>query len=133
VLVVDTSAVLDVLTATKPARGLANRLELDADLHAPHLIDVEMLHALRRLTISGQLSEERAADARTDFADLALTRYPHRPVGDRIWALRHNLTAYDAAYVALAETLDVPLVTCDVRLAGASSHTAEIELYQLRS
>jgi predicted nucleic acid-binding protein len=132
VLVVDTSAVLDVLTATAPAAGLADRLALDGDLHAPHLIDVEMLHALRRLTIGGELSEERAADARTDFAELALRRYPHQPLGDRIWELRHNLSAYDAAFVTLAETLDVALVTCDARLAGAASHNAQVELFEVR-
>ena len=88
-----------------------------------------MLHALRGLTSRGELSEERAADARTDFAELALIRYPHRPLSDRVWKLRHNLTAYDATFVALAEALDVPLVTCDARLAGAPSHSAEIELF----
>jgi predicted nucleic acid-binding protein len=132
VLVVDTSAVLDVLTATDPEPGLVDRLALDGDLHAPHLIDVEMLHALRRLTIAGELSEERAADARTDFADLALTRYPHQTLGDRIWELRHNLPACDATFIALAEALDVALVTCDARLAGAAAHRARVELFEVR-
>ena len=131
-LVLDTSAVLDVLTATEPAPGLAQRLARDGDLHAPHLLDTEMLHALRGLTSRGELSEERGADARTDFAELALIRYPHWPLSDRVWELRHNLTAYDATFVALAEALDVPLVTCDARLAGAPSHSAEIELFDPR-
>jgi predicted nucleic acid-binding protein len=77
----------------------------------------------------GQISAERAHDARADFAELTLVRYPHEPLGDRVWDLRENLTAYDATFVALAEALDVPLVTCDARLAGAPGHDAQIELY----
>jgi predicted nucleic acid-binding protein len=132
VLVIDTSAAIAALTATDPAPGLLKRLADDGDLHAPHLIDTELLHALRRLTFRGELSDDRAADARTDFADLALTRYPHQPLSARVWELRHNLTAYDATFVALAEALDVPLVTCDTRLAGAPSRHAEIELFDPR-
>jgi len=75
------------------------------------------------------LSEDRASDARGDFAELALTRYPHHPLNDRVWALRHNLTAYYAVFVALAETLGVPLVTCDARVASTSADAAEVELF----
>jgi predicted nucleic acid-binding protein len=132
VFIVDTSAALAALTATDPAPGLVERLAQDGDLHTPHLIDIEILHALRRMTMTGELSEERAADARTDFAELALTRYPHQPLSDRIWTLRHNLTAYDATFVALAETLDAPLVTCDAGLATAPAHDASIELFRAR-
>jgi predicted nucleic acid-binding protein len=128
-LVVDTSAVLAALTASDPPPGLLERLTDDGDLHAPHLIDTEFLHALRRMTISGQLTEERAADTRTDYADLAITRYPHQPLSDCIWQLRHNLTAYDATFVALAETLDTTLITCDARLTTAPNHNAKIELF----
>lgn len=128
-LVIDTSAAIAALTATDAAPGLLERLADDGDLHTPHLIDTELLHALRRLVFRGELSDDRAADARTDVAALALTRYPHQPLSTRVWELRHNLTAYDATFVALAESLDVPLVTCDTRLAGASSHRAEIELF----
>jgi predicted nucleic acid-binding protein len=132
VLVIDTSAAIAALTATDPAPGLLERLADDGDLHVPHLIDVEMLHALRHLTFRGELTDDRAADARTDFADLALTRYPHQPLSARVWELRHNLTAYDATFVALAETLGVPLVTCDAHVTRASSHDAEIELFEIR-
>lgn len=132
VLVVDTSAVLNAIIAGEPAPGLVERLTDDGDLHAPHLIDIEVLHALRRLSNRGELSEDRASDARTDFGDLALVRYPHFGMADRIWELRHNLTAYDAAYVALAEALDVPLVTCDTRLSEAPGHTANVELFSSR-
>lgn len=128
-LVVDTSAVLDALVARESAAGVVERLSGDADLHAPHLIDIEMLHALRRLTAAGELSNERADDARVDFQQLALVRYPHYELSDRIWELRHNLTAYDAAFVVLAETLQVPLITCDRRLSNAPGHHAQVELF----
>jgi predicted nucleic acid-binding protein len=128
-LVVDTSAVLDALVSREPAPQLVERLADDGDLHAPHLIDVELLHALRRLAATGAIADDRAADARGDFADLALVRYPHDPLSDRIWELRHNLTAYDSAFVALAEALDTPLVTCDARLASAPGHGATVELF----
>ncbi len=128
-LVVDTSGVLAALVARKPASGLVERLARDGDLHAPHLIDTEVLHALRRLTIAGEISEDRAADVRSDFAELAVVRYPHQPLSDRVWELRHNLTAYDATFVALAETLAVPLVTCDARLATAPGHRAHVEVF----
>jgi predicted nucleic acid-binding protein len=79
-----------------------------------------------------EISEERAADARSDFADTALVRYPHQPLSDRVWELRHNLTVYDATFVALAEVLSAPLVTCDARLASARGHDAHIELFNVR-
>jgi predicted nucleic acid-binding protein len=128
-LVLDTSAVLEVLAGRNPAPGLAERLSQDGDLHAPHLIDTELLHALRRMSIRAQISDERAADARSDFAELALTRYPHEPLNDRVWELRQSLTAYDATFVALAEVLSAPLITCDARLASAHGHRAQIELF----
>lgn len=129
VLVVDTSAVLDGLAARNPPPGLIDRLSGDGDLHAPHLIDVEVPHALRTMLLRGEITEDRAADARSDFADMTLIRYPHSQLSDRIWELRHNLTAYDAAFVALAETLDAPLATCDAKLAAAPGHHAKIELF----
>ena len=131
-LVVDTSAVLGAIVAREPARGLVERLAEDGDLHAPHLIDTEVLHALRRMSMHDQLSEERAVDARTDYAELTLVRYPHESLNDRVWALRQNLTAYDATFVALAEALGAPLITCDTRLAQAPGHRAEIELFDAR-
>ena len=129
-LVVDTSAVIGALVGRPPDRRLLDRLSLDGELCAPHLLDVELLHALRRLVIGGQLSEDRAADARDDVADLAVARYDHVALADRTWELRHNLTADDAAFVALAELLGVPLVTCDARLADAPGNRAVTELYE---
>jgi predicted nucleic acid-binding protein len=130
VLVVDTSAVVAALVARPPNQALVDRLRSDGDVHAPHLLDVELLHALRGLVLAGHLSEDRAADARGDFADLTVVRYGHAPLADRSWELRNNLTAYDATFVALAEALNVPLVTCDARLTGAPGSSAVIELYE---
>ena len=129
-LVVDTSAVIGALTGRPPSGELMKRLAGDSDLSAPHLLDVEFLHALRRLVRDRELSEDRAADARADFAALTITRYEHTLVADRVWELRHSLTAYDATFVALAELLDAPLVTFDARLARAPGHTATVELFQ---
>ncbi len=126
-IVVDTSAVLGALVGLPSDPQLTARVGRE-ELHAPHLIDVEVIHALRRLVVSGNLSEDRASDARSDFADLTIIRYPHQPLADRMWELKANLSAYDAAFVALSEALAVPLVTCDRRLASASGHRAQIEL-----
>jgi len=130
VLVVDTSAVVAALTGRPPVVGLTERLGADDELAAPHLLDVEFLHALRRLVLGGRLGEDRAADARDDFADLAITRYGHTALADRVWELRAGLTAYDATFVALAELLEAPLVTCDARLARAPGHRATVELFE---
>jgi predicted nucleic acid-binding protein len=131
-IVADTSAILAVLSADPPDPKLRQRLADDGDLHVPHLLDVEFLHALRRLVASGALTEERATAVRADFADLTLTRYPHHPLADRMWELRHNLSAYDATFITLSEALDVPLVTCDARMAEAPGHRALVEVFPIR-
>ena len=128
-IVVDTSAIIAALIGRPNVRGLTERIRSDGDLHAPHLVDVEFQHALWRLVVSGAISDDRAADARVDFAELAVLRYPHVSLAGRMWELRHNVTAYDAAFVALAEALEVPLVTCDARLARAPSHKASVEVF----
>jgi len=127
-IVVDASAVVDVLVHERADPMLMERLRR-GHLHAPHLVDVEVTHALRRLVALGDLSSDRASDARVDAAELAIQRYPHRPLLHRAWELRDNLSVYDAVYVALAELLEAPLVTCDARLARASGHDAQIELF----
>lgn len=81
------------------------------------------------MTISETIGADRAADARLDFAELALVRCPHQPLSDRVWELRHALTACGATFVALAERLEVPLVTCDRRLANAPGHRADVEVF----
>lgn len=128
-LVVDTSAILAVLAGSPPDAALSYRLSADGDLHAPHLIDVEAVHVLRRLVWRRELSLERALAARQDLEDLTIIRYPHVALVDRMWELRENLTAYDAAFVALSEALGVPLVTADARLGRATGHSAEIEAF----
>lgn len=128
-LVVDTPAIVEALVGRSPDPALVDRLAQDGDLAAPHLLDVEFLHALRRLVALGALNADRAGDARSDFSDLSITRYPHHPLADRMWDLRDNLTAYDAVFVALSEALGVPLVTCDGGLASAPRHHAVVELF----
>ena len=90
-------------------------------LHAPHLIDLEIAQVLRRYVRSAMISAERGTEALTDLIDFPLTRYPHLVLLTRIWQLRHGLTAYDAAYLALAEALDATLVTRDRALARAGN------------
>lgn len=128
-IVVDASAIVESLALTTRALELSRRMTSDGDFHAPHLVDVEVTHALRRLVASGELSSDRASDARMDAADLLIRRYPHRPLLARAWELRDNLTVYDGVYVALAELLGAPLVTCDARLAQSPGHDAQIELF----
>lgn len=90
-------------------------------LHAPHLIDLEITQVLRRYVRTAVISADRGAEALADLADFPLTRYPHQFLLLRIWQMRHALTAYDAAYLALAEALDAPLITRDRALAKAGS------------
>lgn len=127
-IVVDTSAVVDVLTGVDGTDDL--RAELAGEvLHAPTLLDFEVVSALRGLTIGGRISVARADDALIDFDDLAIRRWPATAsLRQRAFDLRENVTAYDAAYVALAETLECPLVTRDSRLAGSVGHTAHVRL-----
>ncbi len=97
-------------------------------MSAPHLIDLEVAQVLRRYTLSGDLGPDRAAEALQDFLDLPIERYPHDLFLTRIWQMRHNVTAYDAAYIALAEALDAVLLTTDARLAAAGGHEAKVEV-----
>lgn len=128
-IVVDTSALIDAVLARPAKPALLARLADDGDLHAPHLIDIEILHALRRLSLTKAVHEARLEDARTDIDDIAVTRYPLGPLADRVWGLRHHMTAYDAVFVALAEALEAPLITCDRRLARAGGHHAHVEVF----
>ena len=84
--------------------------------------------ALRRFVVAGAIAPARGEEAVEDLRDLSLVRYPHHMLLERVWQLRDNLTEYDAAYVALAEALDAPLVTCDRKLASPGSHRARIEV-----
>lgn len=127
-IVVDSAAVVDSLTAVTGTEDLRAAL-VEEDLHAPTLLDYEVVSALRGLTLGGQLTTHRAHDALTDFDALQIQRWPSGAgLRLRAFALRNNLTAYDAAYVALAEALGCPLVTRDARLARSSGHNAEIRV-----
>jgi predicted nucleic acid-binding protein len=97
-------------------------------LHAPHLIDLEVAQVLRRHAAAGAIASGRGKQALEVLRDIALIRYPHDLLLERIWQLHDNFSAYDAAYVALAEALDAPLVTCDRKLASPGRHGARIEV-----
>jgi predicted nucleic acid-binding protein len=129
VIVIDASTVLEVLLRTENAGRIEDRIFTPVEtLHAPHLVDLEVAQVLRRYCASGIMNPERGWEAVGDFRDLPIIRYPHDAFLPRIWELRHNLTAYDAAYVALSEALSAPLLTRDARLASTSGHYATIEL-----
>ena len=130
-IVADASAVLELLLNTRAASDVAHRLlRTGESLHAPHLLDLEIAQALRRYVSVGELTPQRGKQALTDLTDFSIIRYPHDLFLSRIWELRHNVSAYDAAYLALAESLSAPLITCDARLAAAPGHRATIELIQ---
>jgi predicted nucleic acid-binding protein len=128
-IVVDASVMLEVLLRTPDVQAVEERLfDSDETLHAPHLLDVEVAHVLRRYAANGEIDGERGGAALDDLAAFPMRRYPHDVLLPRVWELRNNLTAYDAIYVALAEALGAPLLTRDRRLAGAAGHHATIEL-----
>jgi predicted nucleic acid-binding protein len=131
VIVIDASALVELLVGGSPlAAKLAARIDSAMEsLHAPHLIDLEVASVLRGLEARRLLAPAAAAQALADLLALDLTRYAHDTFVPRIWQLRGNLTAYDAAYIALAESLAVPLVTCDGKLAAAPGNRAQIELF----
>lgn len=127
-IVVDASAVVEVLLRTDAAAAIEARLFSGETLHAPHLLDLEVAQVLRRYAGSGELSAQRAAEALEDFQAFRIERYPHYLFLSRVWSLRANTTAYDACYLALAEVLDAPLLTRDRRLASVPGHDARVEV-----
>lgn len=128
-IVLDASAAIEWLLQTAAGARVEERLFSKAEtLHAPHLIDIEVAQVLRRYVTAGTITASRGSEALEDLLDLSFTRYSHDVLLGRIWELRDNLTAYDAAYVALAETLEAPLVTCDGRLAAAPGHHARVDV-----
>jgi len=128
-IVVDASALLEVLLGHGAGARILERLfGTGGTLHAPHLIDLEVAQVLRRFSLAGDLDATRGIEALEDLADLHLVRYPNDVLLPRIWELRQAMTAYNAAYVVLAELLGVPLLTCDRRLAAAKGHSAAVEV-----
>jgi predicted nucleic acid-binding protein len=128
-IVLDASAAVDWLLQTAAGQRIEQRIYSKAEsLHSPHLVDLEVAQVLRRLVLEGTITARRAAEAIDDLGDLRLTRYSHHVFLPRIWQHRNNFSAYDAAYVALAESLSAPLITRDSRLASAPGHHAKIRL-----
>lgn len=130
-IVVDASALLELLLQTPLGARVEARLFRDEDeLHAPHLVDVELLQGLRRLVRTGEVSSVRADEAIADLIDLDLHRHAHVDLLGRAWRFRDNITAYAAIYVALAEAIEAPIVTCDNPRAKATGHRARIEVIE---
>jgi predicted nucleic acid-binding protein len=130
-IVVDASAITELLLQTELGTQVERRLYRDdEDLHAPHLLDVEVLSALRRLVRAGEVPLRRAEEAIEDLGLLRVTRHGHLDLASRVWDLRQNVTAYDAVYLALAESLAAPVVTCDRPLRAAAGHSARIEVIE---
>jgi predicted nucleic acid-binding protein len=131
VIVLDASAAVEWLLQTEPGKRVDVRVGNRNSLHAPHLFDVEITHALRRMVLSGLLPVPRAKEAVEDLESFRVSRYPHTDLLPRMWSLRNSITPYDAVYVALAEALDAPLITCDAKLASSAGHFAKIELISM--
>jgi len=129
-IVLDASAVVDWLLQTPAGQRIEQRIYARNDtLHTVHLLDVEFAQVLRRLVREGTLARKRAEEAMEDLIAVRVTRYAPVVLLHRIWQLRQNLSAYDAAYVALAEELKAPLITRDQKIAAASGHSATIEVF----
>jgi predicted nucleic acid-binding protein len=130
VIVLDASAALDWLLQTAAGQKIESRIySLGESLHAPHLLDLEVAQVLRRLVRDATVSALRADQALQDLLSLRVTRYPHFVFLPQIWKLRNNLSAYDAAYVALAERLGATLITRDTRISAGPGHGVRIELF----
>ncbi|HKT15463.1 MAG TPA: type II toxin-antitoxin system VapC family toxin [Allosphingosinicella sp.] len=128
-IVVDASVLIEVLVRPKERPQIAERiLHPDEQVHVPHLVDVEVAQVMRRFVRSGDITARLGKAILSDLAVFPLHRHGHDYLLPRVWELRENLTAYDAVYVALAELLEVVLLTRDRKLAGASGLRAKIEL-----
>ena len=130
-IVLDASAAVAVLlNLGTGATRIRERMRREDDgLHVPHLFEIEVLNALRHHALRHGISEGRGLELLEDLTTMSVSRYPHTAMLPRFWELRANVSAYDAAYIALAETLEAPLVTRDARLARAPGIRAEVEVY----
>lgn len=122
-IVLDTSAMVEALVGAEPSEVLLNALA--GEIHAPHLLDAEVAATLRAMELDGTLTEARARQAIVDHWSFGIVRHPHEPLRDRMWDLRHQYPSQGAAFIALAEALGAPLVTCDATLARGG-HDAEV-------
>jgi predicted nucleic acid-binding protein len=127
-IVVDASVVVAAIAAGGPDGALARQRLAREQLHAPHLLDLEVASALRQLVSRRAIKAAAAATALDELARLPLRRVPHVRLLPRCWELRQNLSIYDACYVALAEALRLPLLTADRRLARAPGIRCDVEL-----
>ena len=128
-IVLDASAVIEWLFQSPAGIKIDRRVFSNAEtLHVPHLLDIEVAQVLRRYVRDKTITTQRGEEALEDLEGMPLRRYPHDFLIPRVWELRATLTAYDAVYVALAEVLDAPLLTCDGKIASASGHSANVEV-----
>jgi predicted nucleic acid-binding protein len=128
-LILDASAAVDFVLDREPHAWVLEQLERAERVRAPHVIDAEVLAAIRRASIAGWISPERGTSALGDYAALRLIRFPHKPLMNRAWLLRDNVTAADGLYVALAEALGAPLVTTDASLARVPGLEIEVRAF----
>ena len=129
-IVLDASAAVEWLLQTSAGRSIEARLYSRSEsLHCPHLMDLEVAQVLRRLVREQTISGHRAGEALQDLEVMRISRYPHFALLERIWELRNKLSAYDAAYVALAEKLGATLVTRDAKIAASSGQAAAVEVF----
>ncbi len=128
-IVVDASVIIHLLLNTSLSGDIAETIRPpEESLHAPQLIDLEVLQVLRRYVLSEQISKERGLEALQDFNDLGIHRHEHQALVGRVWSLRNNFTAYDAVYVALAEALGATLLTSDAAFANTAYHDADVRV-----
>jgi predicted nucleic acid-binding protein len=127
-IVLDASVVVELLTNSAMSDIIRQELSRhDESVLVPHLIDIEVTSAIRRMAASQRIDTHRSRQFLAELADLPAERYPHTPLIGRIWELRHNFTAYDAAYIALAEATNSVLYTCDEKLR--KGHNAQVVLF----
>jgi len=128
-IVLDASAALELLLNGPLSGNVSQRvLNIDVSIHAPHLIDLEVAQVLRRFVRTNTIDEPRAFQAFADLEALRITRYPHQLLLPGVWALRNNVTAYDASYLVLAELLDAKLITCDAAQATVPRYEHRVDL-----
>ena len=131
-LVVDASCLCEVLIGAPGAEAIRDRLAVESDHAAPHIVDVEVFGVIRREHLRGRLDRTEATQAVQDLAAWPGERFGHRLLLDRAWELRDTVRGWDAMYVALAEALEATLVTTDLRLASASGPACSIEVLDHR-